>query len=36
MLGALNCVDSACAFYHFVKVPKIEIVEVEIAIQEEA
>ena len=35
-LCALNCVDSACLFCHFVKVAKIEIVEVDNAVQEEA
>jgi hypothetical protein len=36
MVGALNCVDSACVFCHFVHVAKIEIVEVENAVQVEA
>ena len=35
-LGAPNCVHSACVFCHFVKVTKIETVEVENAVQEEA
>lgn len=35
ILGALNCVDSASVFCHFIEVAKIEIVEVENAIKEE-